>query len=116
MGTVSRAEYLKKYTTDSSEKPETKKSTNLLECQETSQSYEQGRDAETRKRVTGFNRGRKGKREEENSEEKKAREAKQAEMEKKYSATLQLIQSLTHLTLNSSTRPKTLNSSNPQLI
>ncbi|CAK5086641.1 unnamed protein product [Meloidogyne enterolobii] len=33
MGTVSRAEYLKKYTTDSSENPKTKKSTNLLECQ-----------------------------------------------------------------------------------
>ncbi|CAK5084753.1 unnamed protein product [Meloidogyne enterolobii] len=82
MGTVSRAEYLKKYTTNSSEKPEIKKSTNLLECQENSQSYEQGRYAETRKRVTGFNRGRKGRREEEHSEENKA---KQAEMEKKYS-------------------------------
>uniref|UniRef100_A0A915LN31 BUD13 homolog n=1 Tax=Meloidogyne javanica TaxID=6303 RepID=A0A915LN31_MELJA len=85
MGTVSRAEYLKKYTTNSSEKPETEKSTNLLECQENAQLYEQGRNVETRKRVTGFNRGRKGKREEENSEEKEAREAKQAEMEKKYS-------------------------------
>ncbi|KAL7076005.1 hypothetical protein ACQ4LE_004263 [Meloidogyne hapla] len=56
---------------------------------EKSQVDEQGRDAETRKRVTGFDRGRRGRREEENVEEKKAREAreaaKQAEMEKKYS-------------------------------
>nr|CAD2165283.1 unnamed protein product [Meloidogyne enterolobii] len=56
---------------------------------EKAQADEQGRDAETRKRVTGFDRGRRGRREEENSEEKKAREAreaaKQAEMEKKYS-------------------------------
>ncbi|KAF7636062.1 hypothetical protein Mgra_00004510 [Meloidogyne graminicola] len=56
---------------------------------EKSQVDEQGKDAETRKRQTGFDKGKKGRKEGENSEEVKAREAreaaKQAEMEKKYS-------------------------------